>query len=71
MQWVSVDNIVPVRDEDGIPFEGKSYVHGVVRHPSWQHPVGDKLWVRTDIPLFEGRKSVPVVNLTQGRSAEV
>ncbi|KAM7187121.1 hypothetical protein V8F20_011112 [Naviculisporaceae sp. PSN 640] len=51
-------------------FRGTAYAHGVIRHPSWQHSVGDKIWLRSDIPLFKGRKAVPIVNLTQGRSAE-
>ncbi|KAM7187923.1 hypothetical protein V8F33_010955 [Rhypophila sp. PSN 637] len=76
VQWVSVDKIIPIADDDddngkGAPsFRGTSLVHGVIRHASWQHDVGDKIWLRSDMPLFKGRKAVPIVNLTQGRSAE-
>lgn len=87
VQWVSVDNVVPVgpdgndNDNDNrdgekekrdisMVFRGTGYAHGVIRHPSWQHSVGDKIWLRSDVPLFNGRKSVPIVNLTRGQSAE-
>ncbi|KAK4214097.1 hypothetical protein QBC37DRAFT_160480 [Rhypophila decipiens] len=78
VQWVSVDKIIPIADDDdddngkrgALSFRGTSLVHGVIRHASWQHDVGDKIWLRSDMPLFKGRKAVPIVNLTQGRSAE-
>ncbi|KAK3388996.1 hypothetical protein B0T20DRAFT_425044 [Sordaria brevicollis] len=48
-----------------------SRVHGVVHTANWVNDVGDRLWLRSDQPIIKGRRSVPVVNLDKGISAEV
>ncbi|KAK3394116.1 hypothetical protein B0H63DRAFT_36342 [Podospora didyma] len=75
-QWISAADVVPLR-----PFRGTSHAHGVITNKSNTNtntnsndPTnnrGDKLWLRSDQPLLEGRNSAPVVNLAQLRSSEV
>ncbi|EGO51560.1 hypothetical protein NEUTE1DRAFT_141497 [Neurospora tetrasperma FGSC 2508] len=52
----------------------KSYtspIHGIVHTANWANDVGDRLWLRSDQPIIEGRRSVPVVNLDKGVSGEI
>ncbi|KAK3330948.1 hypothetical protein B0H66DRAFT_528291 [Apodospora peruviana] len=65
--WASAADVV----RDRKLFQGKAEVHGVIRTADWQNQVGDKVWIRTDMPLQHKRKSAPIVNLTQLRSSEV
>ncbi|KAK0723823.1 hypothetical protein B0T21DRAFT_350973 [Apiosordaria backusii] len=45
----------------------QSYCHGVVQTGEpWPNEKGDKLWLRSDVPLIPGRKDVPVYNITKG-----
>ncbi|KAK4200324.1 hypothetical protein QBC40DRAFT_280349 [Triangularia verruculosa] len=54
------------------PFERRSYCHGVVQsdcpRPSEN---GDKVWLRSDVPLLVGYRGVPVYNITKGVCCEV
>ncbi|KAK4173178.1 hypothetical protein QBC36DRAFT_293654 [Triangularia setosa] len=54
------------------PFERRSYCHGIVQSEGpWPNEKGDKVWLRSDIPLLVGHKGVPVYNITKGVCCEV
>ncbi|KAK0669583.1 hypothetical protein QBC41DRAFT_302416 [Cercophora samala] len=54
------------------PFERRSYCHGIVQSETpWPSEKGDKVWLRSDIPLLVGHKGVPVYNITKGVCCEV
>ncbi|KAK0628705.1 hypothetical protein B0T17DRAFT_164702 [Bombardia bombarda] len=66
VQWVSTSDIEPYKI-----FRGTSEAHGKIIKSNGFNNREDKVWLRSDQPLTRGRKSAPIVNLTQLQNAEV
>ncbi|KAK4674373.1 hypothetical protein QC763_120005 [Podospora pseudopauciseta] len=65
--YISISSLIVTQ-----PFERRSYCHGIVESDSpWPSEKGDKVWLRSDVPLLVGHKGVPVYNITKGLCCEV
>ena len=79
VHWVMSSDVTPLDDDyvdrnsgQRLSFRGTTEAHGVVvARRDWKNTRGDKLWLRSDQPLMQGRNSAPVVNLTRLKNAEV